>query len=159
MMKCILSLAYVVALAWARPDDAGDPSLFGSGGGGGRESFGSHPFAKFKVMALDIDAASPTTTASTTPAAETTPLECFQVAEPVPSPPGSAFLDNGSASRALVRNGAANTAGEPACAVVLMEHTFANSYGAPFVGRSWELSPWSVPYRANPSRQLHASGL
>lgn len=133
-MKCILSLTYLLALAWARPDDVDDPSLLAGGGRGG-ESIGSHPFAKYKVIALDIDAVS-TTTTSTIPAAETTPLECFQVAEPVPSPPGSAFPENDSASRALIRNGAAITASEPGCEVVLMEHTFANSYGAPFVGRS-----------------------
>lgn len=156
-MKCILlSLAgLATALAWARPNAAEQRALIA----GGEETFGSHPFAKYKVLALDIDAASPTIT---TYAAATTPLECFQVAEPVPSPAGLSALPDGSATRALTENGNnAATGNEAPCGVVLMEHTFANSYGAPFIGKSGSYLLFSLEhellYRANPPRQLHSS--
>ncbi|KAI1848434.1 hypothetical protein JX265_008784 [Neoarthrinium moseri] len=67
--------------------------------------------AQIGELAFDVEVAS-SVRAAATPAA--TPLECFQVAEPVLTP-SSGY-------------------GEEACTVTLMEHTFANSYGSPFVG-------------------------
>ncbi|OTB16455.1 hypothetical protein K445DRAFT_291365 [Daldinia sp. EC12] len=54
-----------------------------------------------------------------------TPLECFQVAQPVLTPNGPS------------RNGptpADDVSPDNSCSVLLMEHVFAFSYGAPFVG-------------------------
>ncbi|KAK8070048.1 Peptide-n4-(N-acetyl-beta-glucosaminyl)asparagine amidase a [Apiospora phragmitis] len=64
--------------------------------------------------------------AANTPHAVTTPLECFQVAEPI-------LTDQG-----LTLRGQSQAYAEPqlgtSCSQTLMVHTFANSYGAPFVG-------------------------
>ncbi|KAI1418042.1 peptide N-acetyl-beta-D-glucosaminyl asparaginase amidase A-domain-containing protein [Hypoxylon sp. FL1857] len=81
------------------------------------------PFAKFKDIVAGGAIEAPTSSA---PDATSTPLECFQVAEPVLTPQGPAFNDGVNAPAA-----------DPApvgSTVVLMEHPFANSYGAPFVG-------------------------
>ncbi|KAI1084791.1 peptide N-acetyl-beta-D-glucosaminyl asparaginase amidase A-domain-containing protein [Whalleya microplaca] len=96
-----------------------------------RSTVALHPFAKYKDLAGGTDAVSTVSTAS---AAANTPLECFQVAEPVLTPSGLTVRDASrppTPSQALVD---ADINGEPSCTVVLMEHTFENSYGAPFVG-------------------------
>ncbi|KAI1171914.1 peptide N-acetyl-beta-D-glucosaminyl asparaginase amidase A-domain-containing protein [Nemania sp. FL0916] len=94
-----------------------------------------HPFAKYKNLALGEH-----TKSYPTPAPTSTPtrplLECFQVAEPVLTPSG---LQPASASGPQVPIGGSigrppPHGGASPCAVVLMEHTFANSYGSPFVG-------------------------
>ncbi|KAI1806018.1 peptide-N4-(N-acetyl-beta-glucosaminyl)asparagine amidase A [Daldinia bambusicola] len=54
-----------------------------------------------------------------------TPLECFEVAQPVLTPDGP----SGNGSRR-----SDNVSQDTACSVLLMEHVFAFSYGAPFVG-------------------------
>ncbi|KAI8966660.1 peptide-N4-(N-acetyl-beta-glucosaminyl)asparagine amidase A [Daldinia sp. FL1419] len=54
-----------------------------------------------------------------------TPLECFQVAQPVltpKGPPNNGSMPSGDASS------------EASCSALLMEHVFAFSYGTPFVG-------------------------
>jgi len=68
------------------------------------------------------------TTTSATAAA--TVLEVFQVHQPVLTPSGPT-LDDAAASD---DDGASAGSAANACSVVLMDHVFAFSYGAPFVG-------------------------
>ncbi|KAK8015136.1 asparagine amidase a [Apiospora arundinis] len=68
-------------------------------------------------------ASSPTVNA---PRAVTTPLECFQVAEPI-------LTDQGLTLRGRAQP-YTETPSKTSCSQVLMVHTFASSYGAPFVG-------------------------
>jgi hypothetical protein len=67
----------------------------------------SHPLAQIGELIYDIESVALDT--STAP-----PLECFQVTEPVLTPTGSSA--------------------DQACTVTLMDHSFDNSYGSPFVG-------------------------
>jgi hypothetical protein len=63
-----------------------------------------------------------------------TVLECFQVAEPILTPNGASYqssADNGSTVTTQITNGPP----QGACTVLLMDHSFGNSYGAPFVGK------------------------
>lgn len=64
------------------------------------------------------------------PVATAPPLECFQVAEPVLTEAG---LTLRGASQPY-GNETVEVASTPSCSQVLMVHSFANSYGAPFVG-------------------------
>ncbi|KAK7943373.1 asparagine amidase a [Apiospora aurea] len=66
------------------------------------------------------------TPAANAPRAVTTPLECFQVAEPI-------LTDQGLTLRGQSQP-YADARPKAACSQTLMVHTFANSYGAPFVG-------------------------
>lgn len=125
----LLNLAAGIALARA------------GAGGGSRNSGAIHPFAKYKSLAMGADAADATTTAPTPTPTPTRPaLECFQVAEPVLTPSGVTRRDLSQlpalASADQVPIEAADERGGSLapCTVVLMEHTFANSYGFPFVG-------------------------
>ncbi|OAA68173.1 asparagine amidase a [Niveomyces insectorum RCEF 264] len=59
-----------------------------------------------------------------------TVLECFQVAQPVLTPQGPTTTTNNSHGRTAE----ASTPDTAPCTVILMDHIFANSYGAPFVG-------------------------
>lgn len=111
--------------------------------GGSRGSGAIHPFAKYKSLALGADAVSATTSAPTPTPTPTRPaLECFQVAEPVLTPSGVTRRDSShlpalaSADQIPIEaeDGRGGSSSSAPCAVVLMEHTFANSYGAPFVG-------------------------
>ncbi|KAI0425408.1 peptide N-acetyl-beta-D-glucosaminyl asparaginase amidase A-domain-containing protein [Xylaria sp. FL1042] len=91
-----------------------------------------HPFAKYKSLVLGAD---PTSVTTSVPAP--TPLECFQVAEPVLTPSGVTRRDT-SQLPALGLTGqtpieAASEDDASPCSVVLMEHTFENSYGAPYI--------------------------
>lgn len=111
--------------------------------GGAKHSGAIHPYAKYKSLVMGADAVSATTTSAPTPTS--TParpaLECFQVAEPVLTPAGVTRRDSShlpalaSADQVPIEaaDGRGGASSAP-CAVVLMEHTFANSYGAPFVG-------------------------
>lgn len=74
-----------------------------------------------------VSAASPSPVSSV---ATRTPLECFQVAEPVLTEAG---LTLRGASQPYVDE-TVEAAATPSCSQVLMVHSFANSYGAPFVG-------------------------
>ncbi|KAI1190235.1 peptide N-acetyl-beta-D-glucosaminyl asparaginase amidase A-domain-containing protein [Nemania serpens] len=112
--------------------------------GGSRGSGAIHPFAKYKSLALGADAVSATTSAPTPTPTPTRPaLECFQVAEPVLTPSGVTRRDSShlpalaSADQIPIEaeDGRGGSSSSAPCAVVLMEHTFANSYGAPFVGQ------------------------
>ncbi|KAI0397069.1 peptide N-acetyl-beta-D-glucosaminyl asparaginase amidase A-domain-containing protein [Xylariaceae sp. FL0594] len=114
-----------------------------------------HPFAKYKdLLAQDNARVAPTGASSVTTSAPTparTPLECFQVAEPVLTPSGVTRRDRDIIAADLLApsvglnqqpievgvDAAVNGFGGKAssCSVVIMEHTFANSYGAPFVGQ------------------------
>ena len=128
MKSTLLATLIAPVWGWVRPD-AGHPAIVR----GGRDTVGSHPFAKFKVLGPDLapnEAPAPLSAALDAP-----PLECFQVAEPVLAPVGPSFSDSGAA-KALRDSVGTGTAVEPSCDVVLMQHTFANSYGAPFVGMS-----------------------
>ncbi|KAI1169424.1 peptide N-acetyl-beta-D-glucosaminyl asparaginase amidase A-domain-containing protein [Nemania serpens] len=112
--------------------------------GGAKHSGAIHPYAKYKSLVMGADAVSATTTSAPTPTS--TParpaLECFQVAEPVLTPAGVTRRDSShlpalaSADQVPIEaaDGRGGASSAP-CAVVLMEHTFANSYGAPFVGQ------------------------
>ncbi|KAK8018467.1 Peptide-N4-(N-acetyl-beta-glucosaminyl)asparagine amidase A [Apiospora marii] len=75
------------------------------------------------MMDTEPDVMSPT---ANSPRAISTPLECFQVAEPI-------LTDQGLTLRGQSEP-YADPQTKPACSQVLMVHTFANSYGAPFVG-------------------------
>ncbi|KAK8053240.1 hypothetical protein PG996_012541, partial [Apiospora saccharicola] len=86
----------------------------------GRPHFSGH--RDLMIMDTEPDAVSPTANA---PRAISTPLECFQVAEPI-------LTDQGLTLRGQSRP-YADPQAKPACSQVLMVHTFANSYGAPFV--------------------------
>lgn len=68
------------------------------------------------------------TTTSATPAA--TVLEVFQVHQPVLTPSGPTLDDAADGDDDDAAGGAAGNS----CSVVLMEHVFAVSYGAPFIG-------------------------
>ncbi|TGJ79959.1 hypothetical protein E0Z10_g8812 [Xylaria hypoxylon] len=97
-----------------------------------------HPFAKFKNLASGANTTSITTSA---PTATRPPLECFQVAEPVLTPSGATRRDTSQppalapADQKPIEAAADSASASSPCAVVLMEHTFANSYGSPFVGQ------------------------
>lgn len=106
-----------------------------------------HPFAKYRNLAAGADITSSVTTSEPTPTRP--PLECFQVAEPVLTPSGVTRRDTSQIPGFLPTDqkpigiagdvddivDALSPSPSP-CAVVLMVHTFANSYGAPFVGTS-----------------------
>lgn len=73
------------------------------------------------------------------PAASPTPstgaLEVFQVYQPVLTPSGATdetTLSDGKENTTTI----AQTESTKSCEVVLMEHSFAQSYGLPFVGKS-----------------------
>ncbi|KAI1114297.1 peptide N-acetyl-beta-D-glucosaminyl asparaginase amidase A-domain-containing protein [Nemania sp. NC0429] len=115
--------------------------------GGLKNSGAVHPFAKYKSLVLGSDAASATTSSVPTPTP--TParplLECFQVAEPVLTPSGVTRRDSSHlpalapAEQVPIEavsedRGDASSSLSP-CTVVLMKHTFVNSYGFPFVGQ------------------------
>jgi len=100
-----------------------------------------HPFAKYKDLVAEDNARSAPTTTTSAPTPTRAPLECFQVAEPVLTPSGVTrrditvdLLPPSNQQPIEVDDDAAGLGNRKACAVVLMEHTFANSYGAPFVG-------------------------
>ncbi|KAI1813554.1 peptide N-acetyl-beta-D-glucosaminyl asparaginase amidase A-domain-containing protein [Poronia punctata] len=104
-----------------------------------RESGAVHPFAKYKDLPLGENAIS-TTTITVTPTPTRAPLECFQVAKPVLTPAGVTRRDTADLvplnQKSIETNSGFGDDDEPEpCAVILMEHTFANSYGAPFVGK------------------------
>ncbi|KAJ8129215.1 hypothetical protein O1611_g4415 [Lasiodiplodia mahajangana] len=98
-----------------------------------------HPFVKYKKLAVDagVDATLATTTAAPTPTRPA--LECFQVAEPVLTPSGVTRRDSSQAPAIVAADqipieAAAASSSASSCSVVLMVHTFANSYGFPYVG-------------------------
>ncbi|KAI0490300.1 peptide N-acetyl-beta-D-glucosaminyl asparaginase amidase A-domain-containing protein [Xylaria cf. heliscus] len=127
-MQIRLLLNLVAGIALAHAD-------VGRRGGSGA----IHPFAKYKNLALE-DTTPSTTSLEPTSTPTRPPLECFQVAEPVLTPAGLTRRDaslspafpppNQKPIEVAVDSGSQSVA----CAVVLMKHTFANSYGAPFVG-------------------------
>ncbi|KAI4868871.1 peptide N-acetyl-beta-D-glucosaminyl asparaginase amidase A-domain-containing protein [Hypoxylon rubiginosum] len=121
--KWTLVIALLVGLSFAHPDVRYPPRKVVEKG---VKSPRSHPLARFSnLVAREADEIS---TSSTALADTRAPLECFQVAEPVLTPEGLAFRDGVSAPTAD------RVSAEAGCTVVLMEHSFANSYGAPFVG-------------------------
>lgn len=73
--------------------------------------------------------APPTSSAAAAP----TVLECFQVAPPVLTPHGASYQAAESDGSEVFLNTGGSTSGE-ACTVLLMEHSFAWSYGMPFIG-------------------------
>ncbi|KAI0157530.1 peptide N-acetyl-beta-D-glucosaminyl asparaginase amidase A-domain-containing protein [Xylariaceae sp. FL1272] len=99
-----------------------------------RDSAATHPLAKAKSrIFLAENAVSPLATNST----PTKPLECFQVAEPILTPSGLTPRDLSNppptGQKPIGSSDASESVASP-CTVVLMEHMFTNSYGAPFVG-------------------------
>ncbi|KAF2970797.1 hypothetical protein GQX73_g2749 [Xylaria multiplex] len=103
-----------------------------------KSSHAIHPFAKYKNLASGADTTSITTSA---PAPTRAPLGCFQVAEPVLTPSGVTRRDTSQLpalspmNQKPIEAAADDASVSSPCAVVLMEHTFANSYGFPFVGQ------------------------
>ncbi|ORY63859.1 peptide N-acetyl-beta-D-glucosaminyl asparaginase amidase A-domain-containing protein [Pseudomassariella vexata] len=75
-------------------------------------------------------AATVTTTTSVAP--NSTPLECFQVAEPILTPSGASYQSTDNQGSSVLESIEGNA--QDSCSVVLMEYHFASSYGAPFVG-------------------------
>ncbi|KAH8910995.1 hypothetical protein BR93DRAFT_873525 [Coniochaeta sp. PMI_546] len=73
---------------------------------------------------------SPTSSAA---AASPTVLECFQVAPPVLTPRGASYQATESDGSEVFLD-AGNSASKEVCTVLLMEHSFAWSYGMPFIG-------------------------
>ncbi|CAJ2510556.1 Uu.00g095250.m01.CDS01, partial [Anthostomella pinea] len=127
LLSLLIAIAILSGLAQAHPDVRFPPRNIAK-----RDTGALHPFAKYKNIALAPNA----TTTSTAPTATRAPLECFQVAEPVLTPAGITPRDT---SRPPAANQVSlaydiNVAEEASCTVVLMDHTFENSYGAPFVG-------------------------
>ncbi len=90
--------------------------------GGGGENTGT-PVARRDDASAAADAARPKAAA----------LECFQVAQPVLTPAGPATSDG------VVGVGAGSSPAKP-CSVLLMNHSFGNSYNQPFVGRCFSPS-------------------
>ncbi|KAI0403993.1 peptide N-acetyl-beta-D-glucosaminyl asparaginase amidase A-domain-containing protein [Xylaria palmicola] len=126
-MRVGLLFNLAAGIAFARPD-VRNP----------RDTGAVHPFAKYKNLAVGANTVSSTTPAPT----PTRPLlECFQVAEPVLTPSGLTRRDASQlpafapAEQKPIDAAAGSGSAPSPCAVVLMEHTFANSYGAPFVGK------------------------
>ncbi|KAI1444353.1 peptide N-acetyl-beta-D-glucosaminyl asparaginase amidase A-domain-containing protein [Annulohypoxylon stygium] len=121
--KWVLLLTLIVGISTAHPDARYPPQKIVEKDAKVARS----PFAKFKdLVAGGVDV----TLTDNAPAATTTPLECFQVAEPVLTPQGALFHDGLEISG----NGISiSIGGKVANTVALMEHSFANSYGAPFV--------------------------
>lgn len=122
--KWVLLLTLIVGISTAHPDARYPPQKIVEKDAKVARS----PFAKFKdLVAGGVDV----TLTDNAPAATTTPLECFQVAEPVLTPQGALFHDGLEISG----NGISiSIGGKVANTVALMEHSFANSYDAPFVG-------------------------
>jgi hypothetical protein len=74
------------------------------------------------------------TTTSSAPASTSTVTVDFQVCQPVLTPSGptdETTESNGQSTTGVIQPGAAAAA---SCEVLLMEHSFAYSYGIPFVG-------------------------
>jgi hypothetical protein len=93
--------------------------------------------------------------AAPAPAATSSVLEVFQVYQPVLTPSGvtgETTLGDGSENTTTI----ASVASGSYCEVVLMEHTFANSYGQPFVGMQCSIS---IFHTANPNRDVHPTQL
>ncbi|KAI0181267.1 peptide N-acetyl-beta-D-glucosaminyl asparaginase amidase A-domain-containing protein [Hypoxylon sp. FL1284] len=121
--KLTLVVALLIGLSLAHPDLRYPPRRVAEKS---VKSPRSRPLAKFRELAArDVDEPSADNSAL---ADTSTPLECFQVTEPVLTPQGPALSDGVTALRADPASA------EAECTVVLMEHSFANSYGAPFVG-------------------------
>ncbi|KAI1388671.1 peptide N-acetyl-beta-D-glucosaminyl asparaginase amidase A-domain-containing protein [Hypoxylon trugodes] len=107
MARWFVLVNVLVGLCLAHPDARYPPrNAVGKGSRRARS-----PLARFNDIVAG-DAVLAATTSESAPAATSTPLECFQVSEPVLAP-------------------AEESAGQT---VVLMEHSFASSYGSPFVG-------------------------
>lgn len=86
------------------------------------------PLFRFRLEAEGEGA--PASSDLTGPVDPTPPLECFQVAEPILTEAG---LTLRGASKPYVDE-TVEPAATPSCSQVLMVHSFASSYGAPFVG-------------------------
>ncbi|KAI1121693.1 peptide N-acetyl-beta-D-glucosaminyl asparaginase amidase A-domain-containing protein [Nemania abortiva] len=106
--------------------------------GSSRDASGAiHPFVKHRKLAAGVDITPATTTAAPTPTRPA--LECFQVAEPVLTPSGVTRRDTSqlpalAAADQIPIEAAGASGSVSSCSVVLMVHTFANSYGFPYVG-------------------------
>ncbi|KAJ2985120.1 hypothetical protein NUW58_g5704 [Xylaria curta] len=132
-MKTGLLLNLVAGTALARPD-----------AGALKQAGAIHPFAKYRVLAAGADAAYAASGTASAPTPTVTPtrplLECFQVAEPVLTPSGLTPRDVSQvpafapADQKPIEAVAGSGSASSPCAVVLMEHTFVNSYGFPFIG-------------------------
>lgn len=119
-MRWALLISLLVGLSSAHPDTKYPPRK----AAGKASKAARSPLARFNDLVVEGTNAVPAVAASS-------PLECFQVAEPVLTPQGPTFRDGAHApTQDLASIG--EVAGHT---VVLFEHSFANSYGAPYVGR------------------------
>ncbi|KAI1259990.1 peptide N-acetyl-beta-D-glucosaminyl asparaginase amidase A-domain-containing protein [Xylariaceae sp. FL1019] len=99
-----------------------------------RDTAAIHPLAKAKSRIAVAESSSSYIATNSTP---TKPLECFQVAEPILTPSGLTPRDLSNpppTNQKPIGNADPSESATLPCAVVLMEHMFTNSYGAPFVG-------------------------
>ncbi|KAI2610853.1 peptide N-acetyl-beta-D-glucosaminyl asparaginase amidase A-domain-containing protein [Hypoxylon fragiforme] len=121
--KWVLLMTLLIGLSWTHPDVKYPPQKVVDKR---VKVIPRGPFGRFNnLIARQTD---PTPTSSAISAATGAPLECFQVAGPVLMPQGPAFRDG------VHKASPAPNVGEDGLVVVLMEHSFANSYGAPFIG-------------------------
>ena len=124
----LIRLAWVLALVLpcAAGNVAGFPRLPGLVGV--RDAVRSHLSRDHQQDGLMTDQ----NAANDGTAANKAPLRCFEVHHPVLTPDGTAPADRPAAMRSY---GDAD-AGNSSCTAVLMEHSFGNSYGSPYVGGS-----------------------
>ncbi|KAL7623808.1 hypothetical protein AAE478_005362 [Parahypoxylon ruwenzoriense] len=127
VVKWFLLISLLAGLSLAHPDAKYPPWKIVTSGS--RSRVPRSPLASFKNLVDEgMDA---TSTSSAAPTATSTPLECFQVSQPVLTHQGLEFRDavHAQAVVPIPAGGDAN-----AVTVLLLEHSFANSYGHPFVG-------------------------
>ncbi|KAL1869193.1 hypothetical protein VTK73DRAFT_3329 [Phialemonium thermophilum] len=86
--------------------------------------FNSHPSAAKRSET--------TVTLSTSPIP--TALECFQVTAPVLTPEGAAYQTTAGGNEFVAAEDKTFLSSNEPCTALLMEHTFAFSYGMPFIG-------------------------
>lgn len=88
-----------------------------------------------KTLAVEPLPAARRQASTSSAAAAPTVLECFQVAPPVLTPHGASYqAAQSDGSEVFLSTG--NSASGEACTVLLMEHSFAWSYGMPFIGKN-----------------------
>ncbi|OTB04223.1 hypothetical protein M426DRAFT_59134 [Hypoxylon sp. CI-4A] len=125
-MKCVLFVALLAGFSLAHPDARFPPQKVVER----NTRIPRAPLARFRELIAAREGPNATSTSTAPPAATSPPLDVFQVAEPVLTPQGAAFRDGDHAPI-----GDSSPGGDDAgVTVVLFEHSFANSYGAPYVG-------------------------
>ncbi|KAI1801428.1 peptide N-acetyl-beta-D-glucosaminyl asparaginase amidase A-domain-containing protein [Daldinia bambusicola] len=122
----LLLISLLAGLSFAHPDARYPPR--GSAARGLKTA--RSPLARFSELVAEGSDVPLAAAADADSDAASSPLECFQVAEPVLTPQGPTFRDGVHApidDEVSLGEIAGHT-------IVLFEHSFANSYGAPYVG-------------------------